>query len=160
MWLKFCSLMKLWIEAVPWGSSAFIFFFHCSTSAMLRYISNLTRVGWLLQLLGWPFITCFLRIDGLWRVFVWLWFNFCCQCRIKPFFPALFLLCSALSRLSWLLQLRDPWAAFQLGLLQVVLASLLVFLFASSLAWLNFFIERVALWLWLSFWCQCRIIVY
>jgi hypothetical protein len=49
------------------------------------------------------------------------------------------------------LQLRDPWAAFQLGLLQVVLASLLVFLFASSLAWLNFFIERVALWLWLSF---------
>jgi len=68
-------------------------------------ISNLTRVGWLLQLLGWPFITCFFRIDGLWRVFVWLWLNFCCQCRIKPFFPALFLLCSALSRPSWLLQL-------------------------------------------------------
>jgi hypothetical protein len=45
----------------------------------------------------------------------------------------------------------DPWAAFLLGLLQVVLASLLVFLFASSLAWLHFFIERVALWLWLSF---------
>jgi len=121
-------------------------------------ISNLTRVGWLLQLLGWPFITCFFRIDGLWRVFVWLWLNFFCQSRIKPFFPSLFLLCSALSRPSWLLQLFwDPWAAFLLGLLQ---ASLLVFLFASSLAWLHFFIERVALWLWLSFWCQCRIIVY
>jgi len=33
-------------------------------------ISNLTRVGWLLQLLGWPFITCFFRIDGLWREFL------------------------------------------------------------------------------------------
>jgi len=28
-------------------------------------------VGWLLQLLGWLFITCFFfRIDGLWREFL------------------------------------------------------------------------------------------
>jgi len=110
-------------------------------------------VGWLLQLLGWPFITCFFRIDGLWREFLFgRGSTFVVNAESSPFFPALFLLCSALSRLSWLLQLFwDPWAAFLLGLLQVVLASLLVFLFASSLAWLNFFIERVAPWLWLSF---------
>jgi hypothetical protein len=149
MWLNSCLSKLTWIRTVLQAAVLLIFFFLCSTSAMLRYLKY--TMGWLLQLLGWPFITCFFRIDGLWRVFVWLWLNFCCQCRIKPFFPALFLLCSALSRLSWLLQLWDPWAAFLLGLLQVVLASLLVFLFASSLAWLNLFIERVALRLWLSF---------
>jgi len=140
----------------------FIFLFLCSTSAMLRYIKLDT--GGLAVAAAWLAFhhLFFFRIDGLWREFLLAVAQLLLSMQNQaPFFPALFLLCSALSRLSWLLQLFwDPWAAFLLGLLQVVLASLPIFSFASSLAWLNFFIERVAPWLWLSFWCQCRIIVY
>jgi hypothetical protein len=98
-------------------------------------------VGWLLQLLGWPFITCFFRFDGLWREFLFgCGSTFVVNAESSPF--SLLCFCYAQLCQSWLLQLFwDPWAAFLLGLLQVVLASLLVFLFASSLAWLNFFIE-------------------
>jgi len=54
-----------------------------------------TWVGWLLQLLGWPFITCFFfRIDGLWREFLFgRGSTFVVSAESSPFYPALFLLC-------------------------------------------------------------------
>ena len=84
----------------------FIFLFLCSTSAMLRYIKLDT--GGLAVAAAWLAFhhLFFFRIDGLWREFLLAVAQLLLSMQNQaPFFPALFLLCSALSRLSWLLQL-------------------------------------------------------
>jgi hypothetical protein len=124
----------------------FIFFFPAQLLSCSG-ISNLTQVGWLLQLLGWPFITCFFKDwRVVERVFVWLWLNFCCQRRIKPFSPALFLLRSALSRLSWLLPLWDPWSAFHCVLNEWG-SNIITHLFALALG-LSPALEELLLFAW------------
>jgi len=86
------------------------------------------------------------------RVFVWLWLNFCCQRRIKPFSPALFLLCSALSRLSSLLPLWDPWAAFHCVLNEGG-SNIITHLFALALG-LSPALEELLMFAWgLTFIC-------